>query len=78
VINRERLRKGRLEISSELAKAKKPVDMIVEAEVEIVEDYRKRGRIRHYEIYADEQKRGHGGTDTAPGPLEHFLVGAAF
>ena len=54
------------------------VDRIVEAEVEIIADYRKRGKIRHYEIFADEQKRGHGGTDTAPGPLEHFLVGAAF
>ncbi len=78
MIDRERLRKGRLEISSDLAKAKQPVDMVVTAEVEIVENYRKRGKIRHYEIYADEQKRGHGGTDTAPGPLEHFLVGAAF
>ena len=78
MIDRERLRKGRLEISSELAKTKQPVDRIVEAEVEIIEDYRKRGKIRHYEIFADEQKRGHGGTDTAPGPLEHFLVGAAF
>jgi len=78
MIDRERLRKGRLEISSGLAKAKQPVDMIVTAEVEIVENYRKRGKIRHYEIYADEQRRGHGGTDTAPGPLEHFLVGAAF
>ncbi len=78
MIDRERLRKGRLEISSDLAKAKQPVEMVVTAEVEIVENYRKRGKIRHYEIYADEQKRGHGGTDTAPGPLEHFLVGAAF
>lgn len=78
MIDRERLRKGRLEISSDLAKAKQPVDMIVTAEVEIVENYRKRGKVRHYEIYADEQKRGHGGTDTAAGPLEHFLLGAAF
>lgn len=78
MIDRERLRKGRLKISSDLAKAKQPVDMIVTAEVEIVENYRKRGKVRHYEIYADEQKRGHGGTDTAPGPLEHFLLGAAF
>ena len=29
MINRERLRKGRIEISSELAKKKEPVDMIV-------------------------------------------------
>ena len=78
MIDRERLRKGRLEISSELAKAKKPVDMMVEAEVEIIENYRKRGKIRHFEIFSDEQKRGHGGNDTAPGPLHYFLVGAAF
>ncbi len=52
--------------------------MVVQAEVEIIEDYRKRGKIRHYEIFADEQKRGHGGTDTAPGPLEYFLLGTVF
>ncbi len=78
MIDRKRLREGRVKISSDLAKAKQPVDRIVEAEVEIIEDYRKLGKMRHYEIFADEQKRGHGGTDTAPGPLEHFLVGAAF
>ena len=60
MIDRERLRKGRLEISADLAKAKQPVDQTVEAEVEIVDNYRKRGKIRHYEIFADEQKRGHG------------------
>lgn len=78
MIDRKRLREGRLEISSQLAKTKQPVDRMVEAEVEIVENYRKRGRIRHFEVFADEQKRGHGGTDTAPGPLEYFLLGAAF
>lgn len=78
MIDRKRLREGRLKISSELAKTKQPVDMVVQAEVEIMEDYRKRGKIRHYEIYADEQKRGHGGTDTAPGPLEYFLLGTIF
>ncbi len=78
MIDRKRLREGRLKISSELALTKRPVDQMVEAQVEIVEDYRKRGRIRHFEILADEQKRGHGGTDTAPGPLEYFLLGAAF
>ncbi len=78
MIDRKRLREGRLKISSELAKTKQPVDRIVEAEVEIIEDYRKRGKIRHYEIFADEQKRGHGGTDTAPGPLEYFLLGTVF
>jgi hypothetical protein len=78
MIDRKRLREGRLKISSELAKTNQPVDQVVEAEVEIIEDYRKRGKIRHFEIYADEQKRGHGGTDTAPGPLEYFLLGAAF
>ncbi len=72
------MREGRLKISSELAKTKQPVDMVVQAEVEIIEDYRKRGKIRHYEIFADEQKRGHGGTDTAPGPLEYFLLGTVF
>ena len=50
----------------------------MQAEVEIIEDYRKRGKIRHYEIFADEQKRGHGGTDTAPGPLVYFLLGTVF
>jgi len=78
MIDRKRLREGRLKISSELAKTKQPVDRVVQAEVEIMEDYRKRGKIRHYEIYADEQKRGHGGTDTAPGPLEYFLLGTIF
>jgi hypothetical protein len=78
MIDRKRLREGRLKISSELAKTKQRVDQVVEAEVEIVENYRKRGRIRHFEVFADEQKRGHGGTDTAPGPLEYFLLGAAF
>ncbi len=78
MIDRKRLREGRVEISKELTKARQPVDQVVAAEVEIVENYRKRGKIRHFEIYADEQKRGHGGTDTAPGPLEYFLLGAAF
>ena len=78
MIDRERLRKGRLEISSGLAKTKQPVDKVVTAEVELIEDYRKRGKIRRFEINADEEKRGHGGTDTAPWPLEYFLVGAAF
>jgi hypothetical protein len=78
MIDRKRLREGRLKISSELAKTKQRVDQVVEAEVEIVENYRKRGRIRHFEILADEQKRGHGGTDTAPGPLEYFLLGTVF
>jgi len=78
MIDRKRLREGRLKISSELAKTNQPVDQVVEAEVEIIEDYRKRGKIRHFEIFADEQKRGHGGTDTAPGPLEYFLLGAVF
>ena len=78
MIDRKRLREGRLKISSDLAKTKQPVNQVVEAEVEIIEDYRKRARIRHFEILADEQKRGHGGTDTAPGPLEYFLLGAVF
>jgi len=50
MIDRKRLREGRLKISSELAKTKQRVDQVVEAEVEIVENYRKRGRIRHFEI----------------------------
>ncbi len=57
MIDRERLRKGRLEISSELAKTKQPVDRIVEAEVEIIEDYRKRCKMRHYE-YLPTSKNG--------------------
>ena len=69
MIDRKCLREGRLEISKELAKARQPVAQVVAAEVEIVQNYRKRGNIQHFEIYADEQKRGHGGTDTAPAPL---------
>lgn len=77
IVDLDKARKAINETKEHYQKNPASGKVTLRATARLVKDALIEGRIGHFKFTADEPPQ-RGGNDTAPSPLEHFLIGAAF